>query len=166
MQYKRMTNDQTKRISGVDERFLRQLDRMNHFDSSVGRSGTHRSSEMFRLYPGSTFVKFAYPLTSPSKGADLTRGMYVPSDLICRLEAEGALTTARNARAVTHDNLRRWLSNDEFISLVKNGWIGTTAVTVSDIQAFVKESLRQRRITLVAAHQSDAQLPGPTQPDG
>ncbi|TWS26287.1 hypothetical protein FK268_03360 [Tsukamurella sputi] len=166
VQYKRMTiSEHSARISGVDERFLSQLDRMKRFDSVIATTAIPDSSEAFRLYPGSTFVKFAYPLASPSKGADLTRGMYVPSNLLRILDQEGALATPRGARAVTHDNLKRWLSNDDFVSLVRNGWVGTSNVAISDIARFVRESLRLQRITVVAAHQSDAQLTATTPND-
>lgn len=153
VQYKRMEAEGRLRISGVDQRLPDQLKRMVAFDvfGQASASGTDPIIA-YRLGPGSTFTKFAYPVVAPLREVDLTRGLYVPSELLKRLHDGGQLTGPRGGGAVTHENLRRWLSNDQFTELVKKGWVGSSGVTAEDVRDFVAANLQDGRIAVIAAH--------------
>jgi hypothetical protein len=152
VQYKRMEAEGRLRIAGVDQRLPDQLKRMVAFDVFGQDSASGTDPIAYRLGPGSTFTKFAYPLVAPLREADLTRGLYVPSEYIRRLHGNGQLIGPRGGAAVTHDNLRRWLSNDQFTELVKKGWVGSSGITAQDVRDFVAANLQDGRIAVIAAH--------------
>lgn len=154
VQYKRMEAEGRLRIAGIDSRLPDQLRRMVAFDVFGTASASATDPLAYRLGPGSTFTKFAYPVVAPFREADLTRGLYVPSELLQRLYDGGQLKGLRGGEAVTHDNLRRWLSNDQFAELVKKGWVGSSGIPVHDVRDFVAASLQDRRIAVIAAHAS------------
>lgn len=152
VQYKRMEAEGRLRIAGVDKRLPNQLKRMVNFDG-FGHASADRTDPMtYRLGPGSTFTKFAYPVVAPLRESDLARGMYVPSELLKRLYDDGRLKGPRGGEAVTHDNLSRWLSNDQFAELVKKGWVGSSGISVHDVRDFVASNLEDGRIAVIAAH--------------
>ncbi|MFD8104005.1 hypothetical protein ACFV24_31150 [Nocardia fluminea] len=159
VQYKRMEKMEGKRIAGVDARLPDQLTRMVSLDALSSNSSSMVSPVAFRLGASATFTKFAYPVVSPRKASDLTAGMYVPSALLKRLYDNNALRGPRGGAAITHDNLRRWLSNTQFAELVKEGWVGSSGVSLADIQAFINSSVAAGRIAVVAAHKSEVAQP-------
>ncbi len=160
VQYKRMEKREGKRVSGVDARLPDQLIRMVSLDALSSTSSSTVSPAAFRLGASATFTKFAYPVVSPGKASDLTAGMYVPSALLKRLYDDNALRGPRGGAAITHDNLRRWLGNTQFAELVKEGWVGSSGVSLADIRAFINSSVTAGRIAVVAAHRSEVNQPG------
>lgn len=152
VQYKRMKADGRLRIAGIDARLPDQLKRMVAFDVFGKASADGTDPIGYRLGPGSTFTKFAYPVVAPLREADLTRGLYIPSELLKRLHDDGQLKGPRGGDAVTHDNLGRWLSNDQFAELVKKGWVGSSGISVQDVRDFVAASLQDGRVAVIAAH--------------
>jgi hypothetical protein len=147
-----MEADGRLRIAGIDARLPDQLKRMVAFDVFGQASADGTDPIAYRLGPGSTFTKFAYPVVDPLREADLTRGLYVPSELLMRLHDRGQLKGPRGGGAVTHDNLGRWLSNHQFAELVKKGWVGSSAISVQDVRDFVAASLQEGRMAVIAAH--------------
>ncbi|MGW0323454.1 hypothetical protein [Nocardia sp. NPDC003183] len=154
VQYKRMDSEAGARIAGVDARLPNQLRRMVAFDALSHMQSGGPEPTTFRLGAGATYTKFAYPVVSPQKESDLTNGMYVPSELLKRLHDGGHLIGPRGGAAITHSNLRRWLSNSQFAALVKMGWVGSSGLSAADINDFVSSSLTDGRIAVIAAHSS------------
>ncbi|MHC3003567.1 hypothetical protein OK17_15160 [Gordonia sp. GN26] len=154
VQYKRMMAATGGRIATIDARLPDQLQRMIAFNDFACSSSLEPDPVAYRLGTGATFTKFAYPVAAPIREADLTRGLYVPSELLNRLYRSGHLKGPRGGDAVTHDNLGRWLSNDQFAELVKKGWVGCANVSREQILSFVSASLENRRIAVIAAHSS------------
>lgn len=152
VQYKRMEAEGSVRIAGIDARLPDQLKRMVAFDIFGSASANTSDGRAYRLGPGSTFTKFAYPVVGPLREADLTRGLYVPSEMLKRLHDAGRLKGPRGGDAVTYGNLGRWLSNDQFAELVKKGWVGSSGVSVKDVREFVAASLQDGRVAVIAAH--------------
>ncbi|MEU4361870.1 hypothetical protein [Promicromonospora sp. NPDC023987] len=158
VQYNRMKKPSMPgegRIAQVDTRLPDQLERMVRFDSLGQGATSQHDPALFRLGPAATFTKFAYPVESPMKESELTRGMYIPSELLKRLHDAGRLKGTNGGPAVTHDNLGRWLSNEQFAELVRKGWVGSSGIAVKDVKAFIDHSVREGRIPVVAAHQTD-----------
>ncbi|MEU4361981.1 hypothetical protein [Promicromonospora sp. NPDC023987] len=146
------------RIAPVDTRLPDQLERMVRFDSLGQKATNQHDPALFRLGPAATFTKFAYPVEFPMKESELTRGMYIPSELLKRLHDTGRLKGPNGGPAVTHDNPGRWLSNEQFAELVRKGWVGSSGIAVKDVKAFIGHSVREGRMPVVAAHQIDRGL--------
>lgn len=153
VQYKRMEAEGRVRIASIDTRLPDQLKRMVAFDVFGQTSASAAEPGAYRLGPSSTFTKFAYPVVAPLRETDLTRGLYVPSELLKRLHDAGRLKGPRGGAAVTHDNLARWLSNDQFAELVKKGWVGSSGISIQDVRDFIAANLQEGRVAVIAAHQ-------------
>ncbi len=75
VQYKRMEAEGRDRVAGIDARLPDQLKRMATFDVFGQAAASAVDPIAYRLGTGSTFTKFAYPVVTPLREADLTRGL-------------------------------------------------------------------------------------------
>jgi hypothetical protein len=98
------------------ERMLRDLPRRRD-------NGT----DTFRLSEGPFFMKLCEPKVKPLLDAGMVSGMYVPLILWRRLLRSPSVRGPRGGVAITWENTRRRLSNGEFTSLLRNGWIGSAS---------------------------------------
>lgn len=109
VQYKRMEAAGRLRIAGIDERLPDQLKRMVAFDIFAQAAASGADPLAYRLGPGSTFTKFAYPVVAPLRESDLTRGLYVPSELLKRLHDASQLKGPQGGRWFVTTNPGRLL---------------------------------------------------------
>lgn len=152
VQYKRMEKSGGSRISTIDARLPGQLNKMEAIDNLSKDS--EKTPTTYRLGKMSTFTKFAYFKKEPVSASDLTRGIYLPSEYIQRLYKEGELKGPKGGETVTFENIHRWISNDLFATLVRNGWVGSQEITHADITQFVREKTRIGHTSVIAAHRS------------
>ena len=82
--------------------------------------------------------------------ASLIKGMYIPLEYWRRLENHPSIEGRQDGRAVTFDNVGRYLNNTSFSDLVAGGWIGTTTHQTAILDPVVREILETgRTVTIV-----------------
>ena len=151
VQYKRMVDEQGTRLASIDSRLPSQLEKMARVE---GLNTAAEGPVDYRLGPATCFVKLARSNASARTVGELVKGLYVPAAYVRQLLTADLLKGPRGGAAITHNNLGRWLNNTDFAMLVRDGWIGSAGVTVTDIRDFVAEQLRQSRSIVVAIHTS------------
>ncbi|RKR90542.1 hypothetical protein BDK92_4918 [Micromonospora pisi] len=155
VQYKRL--DPHKRSTRVDDRLLRQLDRLEEL---TRLSGTPERPAEWRLGKDPCFLKLAYwpaGYDSPSlKG--LTPGMYLPVSYVRLLLADDCTLGSRTgsqARLLGYDQVERHLVNTQFIELVKHGLTGTVGTSVTQLRNLVMRRVEEGRSVVLARESSN-----------
>lgn len=138
VQYKKIVGESCD----INARFEGQLDRMRRV-AKLGKDATGPSG--YRLGPRtSCFVKLAHAREFDPTTDSMMKGMYLPLDLVDLLRAAGE-------RSLGYRTVDRHLNNTQFISLLSDGWIGTTGVNVADLNELAAETLRSGRSLVLAA---------------
>ena len=107
----------------------------------------------WRLCEDAFFVKLVREDLEKPDANRLVRGMYLPISLVDLLIAEGEAGT--RAKGWSAETLSEYLSNDEFLLLAKQGFIGSRGATTEQIQEVVTEALGASRAVVLAVDQTD-----------
>lgn len=154
VQYKRMTWHESSRSAvsrdaiyraRSDRNIERQVERMRRVEKV--RSSNDGDIAGYRLTPGFCFLKFCRPDVELGT-IELSKGFYVDLRLwdLMAATADGGHPTVRY-----NDNPRH-LNNTQFITFVRDGWIGSTGDATARVSRYISESLRSRHsVTLAAA---------------
>ncbi len=117
----------------------------------------------FRLNPRPFFLKFCPRLLQQPTEPDLVPGMYFPLDHWQLLEGDDSLRGSNGGMVLRFQqkspvtNADRYLSNSDFASFVRGGWLGTTVCQSQILQQAIELTLsRGRSVTLASVQQTAA----------
>jgi hypothetical protein len=153
VQYKRMRSQEGRGAQAAyypDDQLNAEIRRYRNLPKS--REAT--SVDEWRITSEAFFVKLVGgDLSKPSENR-LVRGMYLPLDLIDLL-----LKESRNGdrpKGWSSESVTTYLSNDEFLRLAKQGYIGTRGTATDDIaKTLVQGSIESGRGVIVARNETD-----------
>ncbi len=150
VQYKR------RERGGTDERWVFRPDAS--FDNELKRmrgltlsTGANAAPHSFRLDERCCFLKICATSTPEAFSSELVRGAYLPLAYWDCLETSGALIGPRDGRVLTDRSVGRYLTNTQFIDLVKAAWIGSRGETSATIQKIVEAGLRSNKSLILAS---------------
>jgi hypothetical protein len=150
VQYKKLKDGEYR----VDSRFRSQLSRMLKVDS-LGRDSP-RSAD-WRLGARAAWFKLANAGPFVMGSSEMVQGQYLHAEYVEQLLEDDCTLGEREGRILGYERVSRYLTNTLFISLVKDGWIGTQGVTPADLRRLVRRSLRDSN-SLVLAEDKSAPL--------
>lgn len=104
----------------------------------------------FRLKDNPFFLKLCPRIVFDPDDAGLSSGMYLPLEYWRRLEADPSIEGSREGRAVSYDNVGRYLNNGAFADLVAGGWIGTTGPQTNVLDPVIREIVATGRTVTIA----------------
>jgi hypothetical protein len=104
----------------------------------------------FRLKDNPFFLKLCPRIVFDPDDASLIKGMYIPLEYWRRLETDPSLKGHLDGRAVTFDNVGRYLNNTSFSELVAGGWIGTTAPQTGILDPIIRQIVETERTVTIA----------------
>lgn len=91
---------------------------------------------------------------------DLIPGMYFPLDFWEALMESDTLTGPRGGKSVSYDNAGRWINNTLFISLLQDGWIGSSTRCSDVLTKAIRSILETGRSLVFAATSGEDTSPG------
>ncbi|MUL40946.1 hypothetical protein FZ103_07055 [Streptomonospora sp. PA3] len=145
VQYKKLNRDKFVR---VDDRLLSQVDRLADV---AGRSRQAATPEEWRLGTDSCFVKLAHWPDGGAAEQRLAPGMYLPVSYLPLLLEDPRLLGEGGGRRLGYDTVPRYLTNSQFIDLVKDGLVGTVGTTAENLRDLVQRRAQQGFGVVVAA---------------
>lgn len=151
VQYKRMRREATqddpnKAVYRPDDQLIEEIDRMRKIDTQANSPAL----DSWRLSTEPFYVKLCDGLMRRAENNKLVTGMYFPLSLFEILLESSNIVGPRGGKAIGYHNAERYLSNGEFIELLKHGWIGSVGDTTDEITKVVNAALdRSRSVTLV-----------------
>ncbi|WP_220504558.1 hypothetical protein [Microbispora sp. H13382] len=154
VQYKRL--DPERRWMYVDDRLLRQLDRLEEV-AQMSRVPVKPSE--WRMGYDSCFLKLAYwPRDDRSSRVEgLAPGMYLPLSYVRLLlhdECTRGPRQGQNARLLGYRQVERYLVGAQFIELVKHGLAGTVGTTAEELRLLVEKRIHSGQSIVLAAERS------------
>lgn len=154
VQYKRMrmpTSGSGTPVYYPDDQLRTELERMKSLPTSAPPS----SPDEWRLTEDAFFVKLVAEDMARPIANRLVRGRYLPSGLV-QLLLEAAERRDR-PRGWSADNLTTYLSNEEFLQLAKQGYLGTRGATTEHIEGLIKGAFEADRGVIVAVNETEPQ---------
>lgn len=151
VQYKRMKrepteSDPTKAVYRPDSQLDEEIERMRRIQAQPGSV----EIEDWRLSTEPFYIKLCDGLMSRPQNNRLVMGMYFPLGLFEILLESPQVLGPKGGKAIGWHNAGRYLSNGEFVELLKHGWIGSAGATTAGIAAIVNASLaRKRSVTVI-----------------
>lgn len=146
VQYKRMRQEGEEQDSPYgyrpDKQLRKELRRMRAILATIPKanlSSTEPATAEWRLHDQPFYIKLVQDgRTRPTKG-DLIAGMYFPIDLFELLLNDAVIRGPQRTKPIGWHNVGRWLTNTHFLTLMQDGWIGSTGLTTSHLAAIVNE---------------------------
>jgi hypothetical protein len=151
VQYKAMNHElggPTFRLP--DEKLTIELARMEALGTELLKHNSDPKLAGFRLAPNPFFLKLCPRLTFDPDSTGLSTGMYLPLEYWRRLEGDPCIEGKNQGRAVTFDNVGRRFTNTIFAELVAGGWIGTSGMQTTALDALVREIIDSGRTVTIA----------------
>ena len=104
----------------------------------------------YRLTADPCFLKLCPRVVFDPDSVGLIRGMYIPLGYWHRLVVDPNIFGPRGGRAVTFDNVGRYLNNTSFSELVASGWIGTTVPQTAILDSVIRDIVATGRTVTIA----------------
>lgn len=156
VQYKRLKSEPTKgdplkSVYRPDDQMKEEIERMR----KVSTPGNALKIENWRLSPEPFYVKLCDGLMSRPENNRLVPGMYFPLGLFEMLLESPQILGPNGGKAIGWHNAERYLSNGEFVELLKHGWIGSVGPATDVITNVVRSSLERKRSVTLVIDQTD-----------
>lgn len=136
----RLPNQQlTEEILRMD-RALAELKKCDSNDICAG----------FRLNENPFFLKLCYRTVFEPDNIGLFPGMYIPLDYWRLLADNPAIIGPRGGRKVTYENVGRYFTNTDFISMVAKAWVGTTVKQTGVLKTAIRHTLEAGKAVALA----------------
>lgn len=162
VQYKAMENSARGPLLRLPNRdLIREIERMDRHAENLRSAGPTQHCHGFRMLDSPFFLKLCPRIDFEPADTSMIKGMYLPLDYWKLLETDPGLVGPQGGRAVTFDNARRYFDNTGFISLVSEGWIGTTVEQSAMLVPVVRQLIAEGRPLAVAVGQSRKKPPSP-----
>jgi hypothetical protein len=153
VQYKRMNKDGYR----PDAQLEKEIQRMHRLISDAKSNGTKQNihePDNYRLNESPFFIKLVYPTMKRPYGNRLAQGAYLPLEYFECLLSNPQIKGERGGKLITRDNIGRYLTNTDFIALLKDGWIGSNKDMTERITENIEASLSADRGIIVACDES------------
>lgn len=137
VQYKRMTQENTRWLYRPDDNLHEQLQAMATLDKACEKLGATE----FRLLPTPSFVKICRLETLDIDSLSMVPGMYLARKQVEAHLGDADATGPRGGRHFSFDNTRDYLTNSMFTELVAHGFLGTSGASTELVQREIEASL-------------------------
>jgi hypothetical protein len=154
VQYKRMKRGaKGEWFYRPDKQLATELQRMRQVDAQPSRDN---SPQTWRLYPRGCLLKLVRQPNNFDPSSDrLLPGIYLPLEYLDELLADDSTLTDRGARRLGYDTIDRYLTNDLFVALVRQRWIGTRGLSTKAVGALIDAAVGSDRSVILAEESSE-----------
>jgi hypothetical protein len=143
VQYKMLEGEKQNARFTPNKKFHSQLEKMNSIIGKLSPPRPVKEHRDYRLHSGPFFFKFVARLETNFANDALCPGLYLPSDLVERIVQDA------DAKIGETDGTRH-LSNSEFTSLFRQGWIGTHGSHTAAIRDLIADAVQGKRSLVIA----------------
>jgi hypothetical protein len=137
-----------------NDQLAEEIARMDVLLEALANLPQDQSSASFRLHSNPFFLKLCPRIIFNPDDKGLFPGMYLPLDLWKCLVQDPATEGPRGGRVISYNNVGRKLTNTEFVTLIANAWVGTTAPQSSLLEKAIQSVVETgKTITFAIKHQ-------------
>lgn len=151
VQYKAMEKEGDKFVFRLPNlQFAEEISRMDSIIQSLSSTSGNGFINDYRFNENPFFVKLCPRLEFDPDNVGLSTGMYIPLDYIKVLENETCIEGERGGKAISYDNVGRYLDNTGFKTIIEGGWIGTNQNQSLYIERIIKDILENGKTAVFA----------------
>jgi hypothetical protein len=153
VQYKRMVKragDSTFVYRPIEPSYKKEIERMQAWDRHLGGQRASGNPIEYRLHSGAFFFKLCGAVTLKPLSTDLITGMYLPLDYWLMLEQSPEMKGKKGGVAFSFESVNRYITNSDFISLMRNGWVGSRGKGTEILKDVIEASVTGSRSAIVA----------------
>ena len=132
------------------DRLFRQIQRMDEVWEEVRIEDSGLNPDAFRFSRNPFFLKFCPRKPLEPDSTAMFPGMYLPLSFWKRLHGSESLVGPRGGNVLTYDNVGRWLSNSDFITLLSRSWVGTSPRESAVLKEMIHKVLATDSVTIYA----------------
>jgi hypothetical protein len=144
VQYKVLSGAVNDSHFTADANFEKQVRLMRRAWKRIKAIKSRRRQVDYRLSSVPFYFKFVARLETNFSDDKLCPGMYLPFDLVEQMRRR------KPAEQIGRRHGTRHLSNTEFASLIREGWIGTTSGQIELIQEILTKAFKGKRSVIIA----------------
>jgi hypothetical protein len=151
VQYKTMEKEGSKFVFRLPNlQFSEEISRMDSIIQSIKSTNGDGRINDYRFNENPFFVKICPRLEFDPDNVGLSAGMYIPLDYIKMLENDKCIEGERGGKAISYDNIGRYLDNTGFKTIIEGGWIGTNQNQFLLIKKIIKDILENGKAAVFA----------------
>ncbi|MBP7253097.1 MAG: hypothetical protein KBA75_06400, partial [Alphaproteobacteria bacterium] len=150
VQYKLMHEESGVPLYRPDANLSGELSRMDAFNAAYKTDSPLQSHDQFRLSDDGFMLKLVPDRGLKPASGELIKGMYIPREYMHFLIGEFGPKGPRGGVQITFANAPRYLTNSQFASNIREGWIGTRGVQSAAISDLIRQYYETGRAVLVA----------------
>lgn len=132
------------------DQFTEELRRMDEMLDELGKADPDTDPDGFRFSHNPFFLKFCPRISFKPDDKGMFPGLYLPHGLWKALASSSRLRGPKGGNLLTYDNVGRRVSKEEFITLVRSAWVGTTINQSAALEPVFREILERGRTVVFA----------------
>jgi hypothetical protein len=151
VQYKMMQHENGESFFRIPNQQLNtEIDRMEKLYCELQKCEADESADGYRFNNNPFFIKLCSRILFNPDDVGLVPGLYIPLTYWSVLTRTTDLTGPRGGSRITHDNVKRYLDNTSFASLVSKAWVGTTVTQSIILKDIIRGTLESGKAVAVA----------------
>lgn len=151
VQYKTMEKEGDKFVFRLPNlQFSKEISRMDSIIQSLKPIRGNGFINDYRFTENPFFVKICPRLEFDPDNVGLSTGMYIPLDYIKMLENDKCIEGKGGGKAISYNNVGRYLTNTGFKTIIEGGWIGTNQNQSLLIEKIIKNILENGKTAVLA----------------
>ena len=151
VQYKVMEKENDNFVFRLpNEQFAEELARMDSIMENLKTMSSTKNIHDFRINSMPFYIKICPRIEFQPDNVGLSSGMYIPLDYLKILQEDDSIKGIRGGRAITYDNVGRYLDNTAFKTIIEGGWIGTNHNQSQVLEQIIRAILENGRTAVLA----------------
>jgi hypothetical protein len=156
VQYKAMEHEAAGAVFRLpNEQLAKEIERMESILTEMQACHPNDCLKGFRLDETPFFLKLCPRIVFDPDDAGLVKGMYLPLNYWKLLQKDENTRGGRGGQRVTYGNVLRYFDNSAFVSLVANGWVGTTLAQSAVLASAIRAALETGKAVALAVKKND-----------
>jgi hypothetical protein len=156
VQYKAMEKEKGGECFRLpNQQLAEEISRMDKVLTELKKCDSNDICDGFRLNDNPFFLKLCYRTVFQPDDIGLFPGMYIPIDYWRILENDPSVIGPRGGRKVTYENVGRYFTNTDFISMVAKSWVGTTVKQSGVLKTAIRHTLEAGKAVALAIKTDD-----------
>ncbi len=154
IQYKAM---ETEKLSNIiyrfpDNQLTKEIERMDRVWSKLKKEPKNSEVEGFRLNENPFFLKICPRIIFEPDNTSLIKGMYLPLEYWKLLSNHSTMIGPRGGKYLSYNNVRRYLTNTDFVTMASGGWVGTNINQSQLLKIIIRRILKTERQVIFAVN--------------
>lgn len=135
-----------------NDQLSEEMQRMDSLLKELEKCEENSEADGYRFCENPFFLKFCPRITFDPDSTGLSKGMYLPLRYWKLLSVHEGLVGRRGGKSLSYRNVRRYLDNTKFATIVAGGWVGTNIAQSHLLEAAIRSTLNSGRAAVIAVN--------------